>query len=118
MEDSLKLISDVSKEVGLSRTALLYYEKLKIITCKRSSNGYRVYSKKGVQRIKLLQLLTAGGLTLNECKACLETKIDRELLEGRLRDLDEEIKEKQISIRMNVTEVKFFIGRSFFKINA
>ena len=91
----MKLISDVAKEVGLSRTALLYYEKLKIITSKRSSNGYRIYSEKDIQRIKLLRLLTAGGLTLHESKACLETKIDCGLLENRLRDLDEDIREKQ-----------------------
>ncbi|MDX2320780.1 MAG: methyltransferase domain-containing protein, partial [Moritella sp.] len=39
----------------------------------------------------------AGGLTLKECKACLEAKVDRKLLQRRLHKLDEEIAQKQQS---------------------
>ena len=37
-------ISELALLVGLSRTALLYYEKLNLINGKRQENGYRVYS--------------------------------------------------------------------------
>ncbi|WP_295898705.1 methyltransferase domain-containing protein [uncultured Vibrio sp.] len=90
-------ISELASKVGLSRTALLYYEKLELISGQRQSNGYRVYSDKDVQRIRLLQKLQAGGLTLKECKACLEAKVDRTLLQRRLATLDEEIAQKQQS---------------------
>ena len=36
-----------------------------------------------------------GGLTLKECKACLEAKIERDLLQQRLSVLDQEIIQKQ-----------------------
>ncbi len=88
-------ISELAQKVGLSRSTLLYYEKLGLISAKRQSNGYRCYSDKDVQRVKLLQQLQAGGLTLKECQACLETQIDRELLLQRLNVLDEEIAQKQ-----------------------
>jgi DNA-binding transcriptional MerR regulator/ubiquinone/menaquinone biosynthesis C-methylase UbiE len=94
------LISEVAKQVEVSRTALLYYEKLGIITGKRSGNGYRFYTEADVQRIKLLQLLIAGGLTLNECKLCLDTKLDRSILERRIQELDEEIERKQESRKL------------------
>lgn len=90
-------ISELAAKVGLSRTALLYYEKQQLIQGKRLDNGYRVYSDKDLQRIRLIQQLQAGGLTLKECKACLEAKIDRPLLENRLKKLDEEIAQKQQS---------------------
>lgn len=90
-------ISELAAEVGLSRTALLYYEKQDLIKGKRLSNGYRVYSDKDLQRVRLIQQLLAGGLTLKECKACIEAKIDRELLQNRLHKLDEEIADKQKS---------------------
>ncbi|MGF1727774.1 MerR family transcriptional regulator [Photobacterium nomapromontoriensis] len=90
-------ISELAIEVGLSRTALLYYEKQGLIKGQRLDNGYRVYSDKDLQRIRLIQQLQAGGLTLKECKACLEAKIDRTLLENRLQKLDEEIAQKQQS---------------------
>ncbi|ABV36048.1 putative transcriptional regulator, MerR family [Shewanella sediminis HAW-EB3] len=90
-------ISELAVEVGLSRTALLYYEKQQLIKGQRQNNGYRVYNDKDLQRIRLIQKLQAGGLTLKECKACLEAKVDRKLLESRLYKLDEEIAQKQQS---------------------
>ncbi|USH04413.1 MerR family transcriptional regulator [Grimontia kaedaensis] len=90
-------ISELADLVGLSRTALLYYEKQGLIQGKRLENSYRVYSDKDVQRVRLIQKLQAGGLTLKECKACLNAKVDRELLQSRLKQLDEEIAHKQQS---------------------
>lgn len=88
-------ISELAQKVGLSRSTLLYYEKLKLITGTRLSNGYRGYTDSDVQRVKLLQQLQAGGLSLKECQACLDAKIDRDLLLQRLNILDEEIVQKQ-----------------------
>ncbi|MFC5080860.1 HTH-type transcriptional regulator ZntR [Vibrio thalassae] len=93
-------ISQLAAMVGLSRTALLYYEKQKLISGKRLENGYRVYSDKDVQRVRLIQRLQAGGLTLKECKACLEAKVDRELLKNRLQVLQQEIEQKQQSLQL------------------
>ncbi|KJG01085.1 MerR family transcriptional regulator [Photobacterium angustum] len=88
-------ISELAQKVGLSRSTLLYYEKLKLITGTRLSNGYRGYTDSDVQRVKLLQQLQAGGLSLKECQSCLDAKIDRNLLLQRLNILDEEIAHKQ-----------------------
>lgn len=88
-------ISDLAKRVGLSRTALLYYEKQGLLTGKRLDNGYRVYSAKDVQRVRLLQQLQAAGLSLKECNACLLGKIDKAMLQQRLQALAEEIEQKQ-----------------------
>lgn len=90
-------ISELAAKVGLSRTALLYYEKQALISGRRLDNGYRVYSDKDVQRVRLIKQLLAGGLTLKECKVCLEAKVDRQLLRNRLEALDEEIEQKQRS---------------------
>ncbi|MGF1703231.1 MerR family transcriptional regulator [Photobacterium makurazakiensis] len=90
-------ISELANRVGLSRSTLLYYEKLGLIKGTRLANGYRTYSDKDVQRLRLLQQLHAGGLTLKECQASLEAKIDRKLLLNRMSQLDEEIAQKQQS---------------------
>ncbi len=90
-------ISEFAAEVGLSRTALLYYEKQQLISGRRLENGYRVYSDNDLQRVRLIQQLLAGGLTLKECKVCLEAKVDKQLLQNRLKALDEEIERKQKS---------------------
>ncbi|MGY3572012.1 MerR family transcriptional regulator [Vibrio paucivorans] len=90
-------ISELAAKVGLSRTALLYYEKQGLISGKRLDNGYRVYNDDDVQHVYLIQQLLAGGLTLKECKQCLEAKIDKQILQNRLTALDEEIEQKQKS---------------------
>lgn len=91
-------ISELASLVGLSRTALLYYEKLGLIKGRRLDNGYRVYSDRDVQQVRLILQLQAGGLTLAECKSCLESKLDKSVLKARYRALEREIEHKQKSL--------------------
>lgn len=84
-------ISEVAAIVGLSRTALLYYEKLGIIKSTRLPNGYRSYSEKDVQRLQLVIHLHAAGLTLKECLVCINVKSDKRLLTARLKQLEDDI---------------------------
>ncbi|HGH3372215.1 TPA: MerR family transcriptional regulator [Kluyvera cryocrescens] len=84
-------ISEVAAIVGLSRTALLYYEKLGIIKSTRLPNGYRTYSEKDVQRLQLVIHLHAAGLTLKECLVCINVKSDKRLLTARLKQLEDDI---------------------------
>ncbi len=91
------LIAELAERVSLSRSTLLYYEKQGLIAGKRQANGYRIYSEKDAQRLRLIQKLQAGGLTLKECKACLNSKVDRSLLLKRLEQLDDDIAKKQQS---------------------
>jgi DNA-binding transcriptional MerR regulator/ubiquinone/menaquinone biosynthesis C-methylase UbiE len=80
--------------VGLSRATLLYYEKLGLLKGKRQANGYRVYTDADRQRLRLMQQLQAGGLSLQECQACLDGKLDHDMLGMRLDTLEREITEK------------------------
>ncbi|WP_420554652.1 MerR family transcriptional regulator [Neptuniibacter marinus] len=88
-------ISELAEKVGLSRSTLLYYEKLGLLQGIRQTNGYRLYSDKDAQQLHLLQQLQAGGLTLKECKSFLGSKVQRSVLEKRLQQLDEDIVQKQ-----------------------
>ncbi|MDO6526099.1 MerR family transcriptional regulator [Motilimonas sp. 1_MG-2023] len=88
-------ISELAEKVGLSRSTLLYYEKQGLLHGTRQDNGYRLYSEKDAQRLHLLQQLQAGGLTLKECKACLDSKVEREVLKSRLQQLEQDIAQKQ-----------------------
>lgn len=90
-------ISELAKRVGLSRSALLYYERLGLISGHRLANGYRCYREQDAQRLQLILKLQAGGLTLKECMACLDARVDRRQLRSRLDQLDEEIARKQQS---------------------
>jgi len=87
-------ISELAESVGLSRATLLYYEKLGLLTGKRQANGYRVYTDADRQRLRLMQQLQAGGLSLQECQACLDGKLDHDMLGQRLETLEREIADK------------------------
>ena len=93
-------ISELARSVGLSRSTLLYYEKLGLLKGKRQSNGYRLYNDAHRQRLILLQQLQASGLSLKECQACLDGKIDRELLSKRLEALRLELHQKSKSMNL------------------
>jgi DNA-binding transcriptional MerR regulator/predicted O-methyltransferase YrrM len=90
-------ISALARSVGLSRSTLLYYEKLGLLQGQRQRNGYRVYSDADRQRLLLLQRFQAGGLSLKECQECLDGKIDRDQLSRRLETLQAEIEAKSRS---------------------
>ncbi|WP_210402513.1 MerR family transcriptional regulator [Thioclava sp. F28-4] len=87
-------ISELAESVGVSRATLLYYEKLGLLHGQRQANGYRVYTDADRQRLRLMQQLQAGGLSLKESQACLDGKLDREMLNHRLETLEHDIAEK------------------------
>ncbi|MCG7491044.1 MerR family transcriptional regulator [Vibrio sp. Of14-4] len=89
------LISELAAKVGVSRTTLLYYERLGLVTGQRLDNRYRYYSEGDLQRLILIQQLQSAGLSLKECQECLQAKLDKSLLESRLNQLNEEIEKKQ-----------------------
>ena len=89
------LISELAAKLGVSRTTLLYYERLGLVTGQRLDNGYRYYSEGDLQRLILIQQLQSAGLSLKECQECLQAKLDKSLLERRLNQLNEEIEKKQ-----------------------
>lgn len=93
-------ISELAKSVGLSRSTLLYYEKLGLLKARRQHNGYRLYDDAHYQRLMLLQQLQAGGLSLKECQACLDGKIDRDLLRQRFETLRSELENKNRSLTL------------------
>ena len=87
-------ISELAKSVGLSRATLLYYERCGLLRGKRQANGYRVYTDADRQRLLLMQQMRAGGLSLQECRACLDGRLDHAMLARRLATLKAEIDAK------------------------
>lgn len=71
--------------VGVARSTLLYYERIGLIRPVRDpSNGYRRYSDRDLERLILLKQLQQAGLSLAECRQCLDGHMDAALLAQRL----------------------------------
>ena len=88
-------ISALAKGSGLSRSALLYYDRLGLLKpLSRSRSGYRLYSRAEVERLEQICLFRQMGIPLKEMKKLLGQpggNAPMEILQRRLRVLDREI---------------------------
>lgn len=89
-------ISTAAAKLGLSRSTLLYYEKIGLVRPARGAdNRYRRFSERDLERLTLLQQLQAAGLSLDECRTCIDGRLPQAALSARLAELDAEIARKQ-----------------------
>lgn len=86
-------ISKIAKMCGLSRTSLIYYDSIGILTPQRTESGYRTYSEDDLDRLQKICVYRNTGMSLDEIKEVLsqESSSTQELLEKRLRELNREI---------------------------
>lgn len=89
--------SEISRQSGLSRRTLQYYDDEGILVLQRTANNYRVYDQNALQRIWEILLCKEMGLKLREIRAFLalpQTEQRRELqrhlkrLEGQIGTLE------------------------------
>jgi len=94
-------IKELSKESGLSRTALLYYESIGLLAPEaRSESNYRLYGEDSLKRLSRICTYRDAGVPLSEIVQILsyEHDVEREVLERTLSMLNQkaqEIKESQ-----------------------
>jgi len=87
-------ISQLGRRFGLSRSALLYYDRLGLLTpSSRTAKGYRLYSESDASRLDLICTYRRAGLSLEEVAKVLASPDGalREALYRRLEDLNGEI---------------------------
>ena len=94
---------------GLSRSTLLYYDSIGLLTpSTRSHANYRLYSKEDVARMERIRLYRQAGLPLKDIARLLagdDTALG-ELLAARLNDLNREIRELRRQQRLIVKLLK------------
>ena len=88
-------ISQLGRRFGLSRSTLLYYDSIGLLSPSlRSRANYRLYSETDVERMELIDLYRQAGLPLKDIARLLEGDrgVAAELLAERLRALSPEIR--------------------------
>lgn len=90
-------ISQVAKQTGIAASALRYYEKQGLIVSLNRQGARRVFAPAVIQRLGLIALGQASGLSLDEIKLMLtpndKLKIDRSLLFKKAEEIDTRIKQ-------------------------
>jgi DNA-binding transcriptional MerR regulator len=84
-------IGQLARRAGVSRTALLNYERLGLIAAARTETGYRVYDAPAVARMEQIRAYRATGLGLKAIAALLQGGDQASLIERRLHAIHREI---------------------------
>jgi len=91
-------VTKLARQCGISRTALLYYESIGLMTPPlRSGGNYRCYSEADAQRLLQIRAYRDAGLKLDDIRAILGTSSRRpgsdafRVLKRRLVEIDAEI---------------------------
>jgi MerR family transcriptional regulator, thiopeptide resistance regulator len=91
----METISALSARSGLSRSTLLYYDRLGLLKpIKRSRSGYRLYSSAEIDRLEQICLFRQMGIPLKEMRTLLEPSsgsASMVILRRRIRVLNREI---------------------------
>ena len=98
-------VGRLAARFGLSRTTLLYYDRLGLLHPERSSAGYRSYGPADVARLAAIVRLRAAGLPLETIARLLASSTPDlvEALAVRLAALDDEIADLREQQRMILT---------------
>ena len=88
-------IGHLVKHFALSRSTLLYYDKIGLLTPSgRSEANYRLYTDDDLKKMQFIELYKDAGLPLNDIAKLLENdqaNISKDILEQRLLQLNHEI---------------------------
>jgi DNA-binding transcriptional MerR regulator len=112
----------LGRRFGLSRTALLYYDRVGLLSpSARSRAGYRLYSEVDAKRLAAICRYREIGLSLEQIRGLLDGSTNRvaELLEARLDQLNAEIEllreQQRVIVRLLASPEKLRRSRTMDK---
>lgn len=99
----MERISQLARHFGLSRSTLLYYDRIGLLSpTGRSEAGYRLYSAADSRRLAAICSYRQAGLTIGDIQRILDATEDADgsVLQRRLRELGDEIRALQVKQRL------------------
>lgn len=96
------LITEAAEKFGLSRSTLLYYDRIGLLKPSgRSEAGYRLYSPDDVERLATICSFRRAGLSIDDIRRILSAEdADGMVLRRRMVELGEEIRTLQSQQRL------------------
>ena len=87
-------VSQIARKFGLSRSTLLYYDKIGLFSpARRSGADYRIYEEKDIRRMEEISRLREAGVPLQTIKKMIVSGSSRrgEILHRRLHDINDQM---------------------------
>lgn len=119
-------INEVEHIVGLSKKSIRYYEENGLLCPSRNQvNDYRIYSKKDVERLKVIKFLRELNVPIQDLKRLNDGSLTlQECMEDRIQKIEEEeehyfkMKEMCLEIsKQNESYQDIDITKYFFEVN-
>ena len=87
-------ITEAATRLGVSRSTLLYYERIGLIKPTRDpGNDYRRFSEADLQKLSALLQLKVAGLSWQECQQCLAGQLATATIDERLAAVEARLQE-------------------------
>lgn len=102
-------IGKLCHEFSLSRSALLYYDSINLLTASdRSQGNYRQYSEEDRRRLSRICTFREAGVPLKHIKDILDTNNinERNILEARLNEINHTIRYQRLQQKFIVEMLK------------
>lgn len=96
-------ISELARHFGLSRSTLLYYDRIGLLSPSgRSGAGYRLYSQGDREKLASINGLRKAGLTIEDVRRILHQEMDlnASVMERRMHELGNNIRALQVQQRL------------------
>lgn len=91
---------EVAAQFGISSDTLRYYERMGLLSARRSMNRYREYPSEMLDRIRLIRSALAIGFSVKELRHILKCRAGGGIPCGEVRQLlSEKLKTLKIQIR-------------------
>ena len=117
---------EVEKLLGITKQALIYYEKENLINPSRDENNYRNYNEDDLRLLKLILMLRSLDLSIDEIKLILNNQLSiRAALENKKefinqsklelididQKIDEYIKRNRVKVSFNQQSLKNWVDK-------
>src|ERR1700757_417292 len=100
------LISVAAELAGMHAQTLRTYDRLGLVTPRRTTGGGRRYSQHDVELLREVQRLSQDeGVNLAGIKRIIELTNQVEALQSRLRELAEEVQQLRVNQRRDIVAV-------------
>ncbi|NMM65348.1 MerR family transcriptional regulator [Clostridium sp. P21] len=108
MASELYSIGKVEEICKITKKALRYYDRMKILSPDKvcNENGYRYYSKENLLTVPVIRYYKQSGFKLEEMKAFLEGTSTYELVDKSFRKKIDELEELDREINLKIRSVK------------
>lgn len=90
-------VNDISRELGITKRAIKFYEEKGLLSVPKDRNGYRSYSEEHIKTLKAISVYRRLGISLEDIKGILNQEDDAILLKV-LKEKEAQLREKQAEL--------------------